>query len=188
MADNKFLDSAGLSTLWGQIGKIYARVRRDNHYNYADDFIPVDREICLVDTAGQGLRAKVGDGITLWKNLPFTDEVIYNAIDIIIQRGYYHEGKFYSDSTHTEELVASGESIYIDAAQSKVYIYNNNEYVCLNKIIPNATANEAGIVKLYSATGQEIDGTMTQKAITDELNKKVEASVNGSDELLILSI
>jgi len=44
----------------------------------------VDREICLVDTAGQGLRAKVGDGITLWKNLPFTDEVIYNAIDIII--------------------------------------------------------------------------------------------------------
>jgi len=29
---------------------------------------------------------------------------------------------------------------------------------------------------------------MTQKAITDELNKKVEASVNGSDELLILSI
>lgn len=187
MADNKFLDQSGLNILWSQIGNVYARVRRDNHYNYADDFIPVNREICLVDTAGQGLRAKVGDGITLWKNLPFTDDVIYNTIDSIVQRGYYYEGKFYSDSTHTEELVSSGESIYIDVAQSKVYIYNN-EYVCLNKTIPNATANEPGIVKLYSTTGQQIDGTMTQKAITDELNKKVEASVNGSDELLILSI
>lgn len=186
MADNKFLDQQGLSTLWSRIGEVYARVRRDNHYNYPDHFIPINREICLVDTARQGLRAKIGDGVTIWKDLPFTDDELYKAIDAIVQRGYYYEGVFYSDSAHTEELPASGDSIYIDIAQSKIYIYNN-EYICINETLPNATAETAGILKLYTTEGQNTDGTMTQKAITDGLNRKVEASVDLSNEVIIFS-
>lgn len=185
MADNKFLDQQGLQTLWSRIGEVYARVRRDNHYNYSDDFIPVNREICLVDTARQGLRAKIGDGLTQWKDLPYTDDELYKAIEVIVQRGYYYEGKFYSDSAHTEELIASGESIYIDIAKSKVYVYND-EYVCINETLPNATSEIPGILKLYHTEGQNTDGTMTQKAITDGLSRKVEASVNQPDEMLIL--
>lgn len=188
MADNKFLDQQGLGTLWSQINNIFARVRRDNYFNYKDDFIPVNREICLVDTAGQGLRAKIGDGSTKWKDLPFTDDEIYNTIDTIIQRGYYYNGAFYSDSTHTMLLVASIETIYIDASTSRIYVYNGNEYISTNDVLPSASATQAGIVKLYSTTGQNTDGTMTQKAITDKLNTKVEARVDTSDELLILSI
>jgi hypothetical protein len=36
-----------------------------------------------------------------------------------------------------------------------------------------ATDKESGLVKLYAITGNAEDGTMTQKAISDELKKKV---------------
>ena len=44
--------------------KTIIRLRRDNDYNYAkikDTFIPASGEVCLVDTAKQGLCAVVGD-------------------------------------------------------------------------------------------------------------------------------
>lgn len=188
MADNKFLDQAGLQTLWNQIATKFARVRRDNDYIYDDNFVPANKEICFVDTARNGLRAKVGDGVTIWKNLPYTDDALYQAIDNIVQRGYYYDGKFYSDSEHTIELIASGSTIYIDIATSKVYIYNNDAYQVITATIPNATAEIPGILKLYATEGQNTDGTMTQKAITDGLNRKVGAEVDESKELLIFSI
>lgn len=45
--------------------------------------------------------------------------------------------------------------------------------------LPYANSKEAGIVKLYDTVGDNIDGTMTQKAITEELKKKVGASIDG---------
>ena len=42
------------------------RLRRDNDYNYAkikDTFSPAKGEVCLVDTARNGLRAVCGDGV-----------------------------------------------------------------------------------------------------------------------------
>ena len=167
------------------------KLRRDNDYNYAakkDTFIPLKGEVCLVDVAGKGLKAKVGDGVKTWANLPYTDEEVYKAIDALIVSGELVDGIFYTDSTHTDYYTPTGGTIYIDTARSKVYIYNDNEYVCVNKDVALASSEQAGIVKLYSTTGQNTDGTMTQKAITDKFDTKVEASVNSADELLILSI
>lgn len=166
------------------------KLRRDNDYVYEtkkSTFIPLQGEVCFVDTAKKGLRAKVGDGKTTWENLPYTDEAINTAINSIVQRGYYDSGKFYTDSIHSEELISSNESIYIDANTSVIYTYNGEKYVSVNDTLPTASASQSGILKLYSTTGQNVDGTMTQKAISDELNKKIEASVNGEDELLIFS-
>ena len=42
-------------------------------------------------------------------------------------------------------------------------------------------------MKLYSTTGENEDGTMTQKAITKELSEKVEMAVKMEEELLVLS-
>jgi hypothetical protein len=53
--------------------------------------------------------------------------------------------------------------------------------------IPTATATVPGVMKLYDTVGQNSDGTMTQKAISDELDDKVEASVNLVEELLIFT-
>ena len=55
------------------------RLRRDNDYNYAkikDSFIPANGEICLVDTAREGLRAVCGDGINTFGQLEFLNDFI----------------------------------------------------------------------------------------------------------------
>ena len=55
------------------------RLRRDNDYNYAkikDTFIPANGEICLVDTAREGLRAVCGDGVHTFGQLAYIGELI----------------------------------------------------------------------------------------------------------------
>ena len=59
------------------------RLRRDNDYNYErikNTFIPANGEVVLVDTAKDGLRAKVGNGINTYAELHFTDEDIRNTV------------------------------------------------------------------------------------------------------------
>ena len=53
--------------------------------------------------------------------------------------------------------------------------------------MPIATSEEPGIIKLYNTTGNAVDGTMTQKAISDELDLRYKASVDSDNELLIFS-
>ena len=49
-----------------------------------------------------------------------------------------------------------------------------------------ATDEELGLTRLYATTGSAEDGTMTQKAITEELNKKVGVKLDG--DTLIFTI
>ena len=45
------------------------QLRRDNDYNFEavkNTFIPANGEVVLVDTAKDGLRAKVGDGYSTY--------------------------------------------------------------------------------------------------------------------------
>ena len=42
-------------------------------------------------------------------------------------------------------------------------------------------------MKLYSTIGVNIDGTMTQKAITDELSEKFEMDVDMENETIIFA-
>ncbi len=63
--------------------KATIQLRRDNDYNFEvikDKFIPANGEVVLVDTARDGLRAKVGDGYTTFANLEYTDADIRNAV------------------------------------------------------------------------------------------------------------
>ena len=56
------------------------RLRRDNDYNYEaikNSFVPANGEVVLVDTANDGLRAKVGDGYSTYAQLQFTDEALH---------------------------------------------------------------------------------------------------------------
>ena len=156
------------------------RLRRDNDYNYAkiaNSFVPANGEICLVDTVKDGLRAVCGDGVSTFGSLPFVFD--------ILQRGYYHNGAFYSDSDFTVELSASTIKIYIDLSNGQMYYYTGLQYSKIEGNLPVASATQAGILKLYDSTGDNEDGTMSQKAITAALNKKVEVSLDDTGEILI---
>lgn len=158
------------------------RLRRDNDYNYAkikDSFIPANGEICLVDTARNGLRAVCGDGVSTFGQLKFMND--------FIQQGYYKEDNFYEDADYTIEILAYTTRLYIDLKTSQLYYFNGEKYEKLNKDLNLASEELAGVMKLYSTTGDNEDGTMTQKAITKELSEKFELTINADEELIIFT-
>ena len=188
MADNKFLDQVGLSVLWSQIGNIFARICRDQASNYNEDFVPEKNQICLVDVSSRGLRVKVGDGFTLWKDLPFSDEYLLNKIDGVILSGYYLNNKFYTDSTYITELEKSVNKIYIDKNSNIVYHFDGTKFISVNETLPTASDVTAGITKLYQDGGENTDGAMSQKAVTNGV-QSISFAVDETDaECLILDL
>lgn len=169
----------------GTIFEAVIRLRRDNDYNFErikDTFIPANGEVVLVDTATDGLRAKVGNGYNTFAELQFTDEDVRNTV----QQGYFDNGIFYRDITKATPAVGMVNKIYIDKPTRNIYYFNGEAYVPVGGSIVSASSEQPGIMKLYNTTGQNIDGTMTQKSITDELSLRIKMDVDASDELLIL--
>ena len=137
-------------------------LRRDLESNYSSTMKPLKGELCFVDTA-EGLRIKVGDGNTLFPNLP------YEEIQEVVVRGYYLNNKFYKDSTYISAVEIQGElsKIYFDLNSKRLYIYNNGQFESVT--VPNATAEVPGILKLYDVKGDNIDGTITQLLFTSTI-------------------
>lgn len=155
--------------------------RRDNDYNYAKvatTFIPKSGEICLVDTSRQGLCAIVGDG-----SATYGDLLANGYVNDIFIKGFYLNGTFYNvkeSPTDVNILDKNVNKIYIDLNNNNIYYYDGENFVLIGiGNLPTASADTAGVVKMYNVTGSNEDGTMTQKSITEELEKKVEVSVNG---------
>ena len=156
------------------------QLRRDNDYNYkriANTFVPLKGEICLIDTV-KGLKVVCGDGKTTFGELEYLNNFII--------KGYYNDPFFYEEAEFETLINPHSTALYIDLKTNKIYFYEGDKYYCVNNI-PTATSTTAGVVKLYTTTGSNEDGTMTQKAITDELNEKVEVSINLDEELLIFT-
>ena len=78
--------------------------------------------------------------------------------------------------------------IYIDKPTRKIYYFNGEEYLPIEAHLSAASAEMPGVMKLYNTTGQNTDGTMTQKSITDELNLRTKMDIDADDELLIFSL
>ena len=162
------------------------QLRRDNDFNFdkvKNSFIPANGEVVLIDTAKDGLRAKVGNGFSTYAQLPFTDADLRNTV----LHGYFFNEQFYQDAIHSVPMQGMINKIYIDDSQRKLYFFDGSKYITIQDTLVTATAETPGIVKLYGTTGQNVDGTMTQKAITDELDLRYKASIDSDNELLVFS-
>ena len=158
------------------------RLRRDNDYNYAkikDSFVPANGEICLVDTARNGLRAVCGDGVKTFGELKYLDD--------FVQYGYYYENNFYEDAAYSIEINAYTTRLYVDLKNSQLYYFDGSDYKKLSQDLQVASEELAGVMKLYSTTGDNVDGTMTQRAITRELGEKVELTIDAEEEMIIFT-
>lgn len=156
------------------------RLRRDNDYNYAkiaNSFIPQKGEICLVDTARDGLRAVCGDGESTFGQLDFMGD--------LIKKGYYKDNIFYKNADFTDKIPAMSTALYVNLTSGQLFYSDGENYYELEKVA-TATDKIPGVMKLYNTTGGNVDGTMTQKAITDELNTKVELTFSEDDDELII--
>ena len=162
------------------------RLRRDNDYNYAkikDTFIPANGEICLVDTARSGLRAVCGDGVSTFGQLEYIGESFQQAYWDHITETFYYDKKLTQEITNKKENV-----LYLDIDSSQLYYYTGFEFKIIEMNLPTASETVLGVLKLYDSTGNNIDGAMTQRAITEELDTKVELSLKEDEELVIFSL
>lgn len=156
-------------------------LRRDNVINFDSNFTPLNGEILFVNYE-DSVRVKVGDGVTTFANLDYLD-----TKNNIVVWGYYFNEKFYTDSTYTQEISAEHEHIYIDVNTNKIYVYDNNNYVSIDNMLPTASDQVAGVLKLFNSQGQNTDGTMTQKAITDGIDEIKFAIDEEDSECLVLN-
>lgn len=164
--------------------EVILQLRRDNEYNFEaikNTFIPANGEVVLIDTAKDGLRAKVGDGVSTYAQLQFTDEDIRNAV----LHGYLLDGDFYKTINKDGLIKSMTNKIFIDDSTRKIYYYDGEEYKNIQSTFTTASDVTPGMVKLYNTTGYNVDGTMTQKAITDELDLRYKTSIN--EETLIFT-
>lgn len=115
-------------------------------------------------------------------------DLIKEQDDSIIIRGYYLNDNFWSDSTYTVPLEKNNVRLYIDNNSGLIYQYNGVKYVSTNDVLPKASSDLEGIMKLYKSKGLKEDGTMTQKSITNELNTKVEAKVEGETAIFSITL
>ena len=169
------------------------RLRRDNDYNYAkikDTFIPANGEICLVDTARCGLRAVCGDGVSTFAQLEYIGESFQQAYWDNVSKSFYYDKHLTREVTDKRENV-----LYLDIDTSQLYYYTGEQFKPIDLGLPTASDTVMGVLKLYNNTGDNIDGTMTQKAITkelgdinEELDTKVEVSLKEDEELVIFSL
>ena len=160
------------------------RLRRDNDYNYAkikDTFVPANGEICLVDTARDGLRAICGDGVSTFGKLEFLND--------FLKKGYLNEGVFYYDSNYDEAIPSRMSSLYLDLPSGQVYHFDGNDFILISVCtVAAATETTPGIMKMYNSTGYNTDGTMTQFAISKELDEKIELSLDEDNEMVIFEL
>ena len=76
---------------------------------------------------------------------------------------------------------------FCNLASVNIFYYSDDDKSYHSLVnIPIATSETAGIMKLYNTTGDNEDGTMTQKSITSEIAKKFVVST-GTDEDLIFT-
>ena len=144
-------------------------------------------EIIIVDTVEDGIRYKVGNGVKTFAELPYADQVLRDQVSGIVVQGYYYDGQFYTDNTHNIKIVPYAYKLYIDLTSVNIYYYSDDDKSYHSLVnIPIATYETAGIMKLYNTTGDNEDGTMTQKSITSEIAKKFVVST-GTDEDLIFT-
>lgn len=119
-------------------------------------------------------KLKIGNGSIAWNDLPYI----------------YGEASVSPDGT-TLALNQKGQIGLLgfsEAEPGMMPIKDENGDLKWTKInVQLATTSVSGIMKLYDSIGQNSDGTMTQKAITDELNDKVEVALNIDEELLIFT-
>ena len=164
-------------------------LHRDSEANWQkiqNSFTPLLGEICFIDTS-RGLRAKVGDGVNYLANLPYSDEQLISDIESIVIPAYFLNDKMWKDSTYTEEVTKAVNKIYIDKNSNIIYHWDGSNWISVNDTLPTASDLVAGISKLYNIHGQNIDGSMTQKAITDGIDE-IEFAVDENDtECLVLS-
>ena len=125
-------------------------------------------------------RLKIGDGSKEYKDLPYLDS------DNLILEGYYDSeyDVFWKDEGKKNFYPRCTNKIYKDLKDELYYYLKDNHYTLVLKL---ASSTEYGLSKLYSDKGENEDGSINQKVLTELLNTKCEI-VSFDDDTLSLKV
>ena len=92
---------------------------------------------------------------------------------------------------NTNPVLADGEPCFeLDTGKLKIgngtTAYNDLKYINSDSVqVEIATEDVIGVMKLYGSLGNNTDGTMNQKVITDELNQRTKLKIDEEAEMAI---
>lgn len=160
-------------------------LRRDNEYNYDPLYVPLKGEVLLIDVPSQGLKIKIGDGYTAFKDLSYYQG---ESGGEYVVPGYYSDGNFYKDYEHTIQILVVLGKIYIDQSTSKIYTYNGEELIALVDSLPRASDTVFGLVQIYDTITEDnrssVAGGPTMRLFLEELAKKTSVDADSENEVL----
>ena len=134
--------------------------------------------IAKYNYAGETISIKNASG--QWVNYTVSDNGQLEPVsqDEFILNGYYLNGQFYTDASYTVLLEKNNNCLYIDKNTNCGYTWDGTQYKSLT---PEATEKLIGAMKLYQTHGKNIDGTMSQKVITEGV-QSINLNVDSEDE------
>ena len=91
----------------------------------------------------------------------FTDDYTESGDVTGIVAGYYYDGKFYEDSSHTTEISGLEGYIYIDLDGEKLYLYNGTAFVI-------CSGEGGGVVEGYYYNGKFYEDSAHTTEITGQ--------------------
>ena len=150
------------------------------NWEKATSFTPKQGEIIVydIDSEYDYERFKIGDGEKNVNDLPFYESHLQEEIKFVTET--------VEDLSDTVE-VNYNESIIALSVDGQVVTYikgdgTSHTFITqdTNTTYSLGTDEVTGLTKLYATTGNAEDGTMTQKAIKTELDKKVGVSLEGT--------
>lgn len=148
----------------------------------------MDGEIIIYDADANYSykRVKIGDGSTNVANLPFIDEPALDLIDEVSDALTTLSGSV--STNYNESIIAlsvNGTTVTYVKGDGSTHSFETQD---TNTTYSLGTDEVTGLTKLYATTGSAEDGTMTQKAIKTELDKKVGVSIDEASNTLIFVI
>ena len=156
--------------------------KRDTSANWTkNDPVLLNGEVVIVDTANGETRTKTGDGTSKYSALPFDDEAIKNLINNKVEKvtgkGLSTNDYDATEKSHVQTAYNHSQADHAPSnaeanVQSDWNVTNTSSDAYIKNKPSTGTSATSGLTKIYTATGTNTDGTMTQKAITDALGGK----------------
>lgn len=158
------------------------------NWNLAKNFTPLQGEVIVydIDTNYNYERIKIGDGQTNVIDLPFMTQYLADEIETLSETVVD-----LSDSVsvnYNESIIAlsvDGTTVTYIKGDGSTHSFETQDTDTTYSL---GTDTVTGLTKLYATTGSAEDGTMTQKAIKTELDKKVGVRIDEGSDILIFTI
>lgn len=181
----KYLDSEGVKFLWQKISM--------------EDYPNNDTLITVINAIDQNKQDKITGTLNQIASFDINGNLISKDLDNSLSKeGVPADAKAVGDvlaelsnnstTNYNESIIGlsiDGQTItYIkgDGSQHTIITQDTDTTYSIG------TDETTGLTKLYATTGSAEDGTMTQKAIKTELDKKVGVSIDAAQEMLVFTI